>query len=72
VNAFTRSLDWGAGAAEIQANWPLLILEAGRIPNGNVLLAAAQSDMTRDQGEAQAALIDFQSAVSSMLATCGR
>jgi hypothetical protein len=71
VNAFVRSLEWAAGAAEIQANWPLLILETGRIPNGSALLAVAQADMNRDQGEAQAALVDFQAAVSSMFATCG-
>jgi hypothetical protein len=71
VNAFARALDWSAGAAEIGANWPLLILEAGKVPNGTVFLAVAQADMNRDQGEAQAALIDFQTALSGLRATCG-
>lgn len=71
VNAFVRSLDWAAGAAEIQANWPLLVLEAGTLPNGSVLLAAAQADLNRDQGEPQAALLDYQAALSSLVTTCG-
>jgi hypothetical protein len=72
INAFLRMTDWEAAAAEIRFNWPLLTLTAAQVPNGTVLLAAAQADLNRDDGEVRVAALDLQAAINQLSQTCGR
>jgi hypothetical protein len=70
ANAFLDMLDWSAGAAEIRANWPLLIALAGQRSDGYPLIAAAQADLNRADGEARAAEIVLESAVRQFRTSC--
>ena len=63
-------LDWMAAAGEIRANWPLLVATASQYQNGTLILAAAQADLNRYDGEARAAQIDAEAAVRQLVATC--
>jgi S1-C subfamily serine protease len=71
VNALLRVLDWSSGSAEIRANWPLLLLTASRTPGGELLIAAAQTDLNNDDAQARVALIDFEAALRQFGSECG-
>ena len=69
VSACVGVLDWSAGA-EIRANWPVLLVAAQNSGNPAPVMAAGQSDLSRDDGQAAAATIDFQNEMQKLMATC--
>jgi hypothetical protein len=71
VNAFIRGLDWDANATELRANWTLMSVIANSTRNGYLLVAAAQVDLNRADGEVRLATLDFKAAIRELAATCG-
>ena len=69
MNAFCSHARLEAAAAEIRSNWPLVVYSA-QLYNNPLLIAAAQADLNRDDGEARAASIELQSATQSLSAAC--
>lgn len=70
VNAYLRMVDWLAAGAEVRANWPTLVGYAAALPYGQVMLAAAQGELNRYDGEARVAQIDFDAASREVATRC--